>query len=197
MTSENISCGERDGSRIGRVCLSTAHSQAMPASAFTPTIENAFVRVADVNVVPAEPRRWQIITAGGRAPTNSPPHMPRSMLPSRPTIAPSLTVTWAGIITRTGAAFRCADFMAGRLPVIIGELKLRNAKRGGAGYGNPVSNARLGDDDRGVSGLRFDLLTQLPNVNAEVLRVLGMRGSPDGSEDLLVGHDLAGMTGKE
>ena len=49
----------------------------------------------------------------------------------------------------------------------------------------------------GSSGSLFDLLAQLADIDAQILRVLGVRRPPDGGQDLLVRQDLAGMAGKE
>ena len=38
----------------------------------------------------------------------------------------------------------------------------------------------------------FDLLAQLADVDAEILRVFGMRRAPDCGQDLLVGEHAAG-----
>src|SRR5262249_42891005 len=61
----------------------------------------------------------------------------------------------------------------------------------------PGARAGLGQDDLRVVGLGLDLLAELADVNAQVLRVLGVRRAPDCSEDLLVGYDLAGVPCEE
>src|SRR6266540_6943171 len=63
--------------------------------------------------------------------------------------------------------------------------------------GDPISHTRLRDDDARIIGVSLDFLTQVPNVDAQVLSILRMRGSPHGSENLPVGHDLAGVPCKK
>jgi hypothetical protein len=47
--------------------------------------------------------------------------------------------------------------------------------------------------DLGVVRVLLDLLAQLPDVDAQVLRVLGVRRSPNGGQQLPVRHHLAGI----
>ena len=43
----------------------------------------------------------------------------------------------------------------------------------------------------------FDLLPELADIDAQILRVLGMRRAPDRGENLLVGDDAAGVAGEK
>jgi hypothetical protein len=62
---------------------------------------------------------------------------------------------------------------------------------------NPISNARLGENNTRVVGVLFDLLPELAYVDAQILRIFGMCRPPDRRENLLVGHYPAGVTGKK
>ena len=45
----------------------------------------------------------------------------------------------------------------------------------------------------GAVGIALDLGAQLADEHAQILRVLGMRRTPDGGQDLAVGDDAAGV----
>src|SRR5437764_9308541 len=70
-------------------------------------------------------------------------------------------------------------------------------KENGSAVRDPIADARLGQHDPGVVGMIFDLLAQLADIDAKILRVFGMSRAPDRGEDLLVGHDAPGMAGEE
>src|SRR5690554_6919969 len=63
-------------------------------------------------------------------------------------------------------------------------------RRGGF---HAVADAGLGDDELGMGRVFLDLLADLTDIDAQILRVLAMGGAPDFLEDLLVREHLAAV----
>src|SRR5829696_6121147 len=63
--------------------------------------------------------------------------------------------------------------------------------------GQPVADARLSQNDRRLGRVRLDLLSQLSNIDPQILRVALMGGTPHGVQHLFVGHNLAGVPRKK
>src|SRR5262245_46109766 len=64
-------------------------------------------------------------------------------------------------------------------------------------FRNSISDPRLRQNEPGVVGVVFDLLPQLADVDAKILRVFGMRRTPNRSQNLLVGQHAAGVPREE
>src|SRR5262245_1809402 len=62
-----------------------------------------------------------------------------------------------------------------------------------SGFRNPIPNPGLGQDDLRIIRPRLDLLPELADIDPQILRVLGMRWSPDGGKDLAMRHHAPGM----
>src|SRR4051812_2441261 len=63
--------------------------------------------------------------------------------------------------------------------------------------GEPVADARLSEDHRRLRRVGLDLLSQLSDIDPQILRVALMGGTPHGVQHLFVGHNLARMPRKE
>src|SRR5208337_678449 len=89
----------------------------------------------------------------------------------------------------------------GRRTVLLGaeELirRLGQAAQGASSLGSPVADPGLRLDDFGRGRIALDLGAQLADEDAQILRVLGMRRSPHGGENLAVGDDPTGVAEKD
>jgi hypothetical protein len=63
--------------------------------------------------------------------------------------------------------------------------------------GNPIANPRFGQHDPRVVRVIFNLLPQLADIDAEILRIFGVGRAPYRSENLFVGHYPTGVLCQE
>src|SRR5208337_1237124 len=73
----------------------------------------------------------------------------------------------------------------------------RPAPGGASSLGGAVADARLGLDDSGRGRVAFDLSPELADEDAQILRILGVRGAPDGRQDLAMGDDASRIAKKD
>ena len=64
-------------------------------------------------------------------------------------------------------------------------------------FRDPVANSRLGDDDAWIAGIPLHFLSELADIDAEILRVVRVRRPPHGCQDLPVRNDFAGVSSEE
>ena len=69
-------------------------------------------------------------------------------------------------------------------------MSRRGRPRQLSGLRHPVADAELGQDDLGIVGVFLDLLAQLADIDAQVLRLLGVRRAPDGGQQLAMRQTL-------
>src|ERR1700754_2392326 len=69
--------------------------------------------------------------------------------------------------------------------------------RRGSGGGEAVADAGFGFQPAGGGGVVAELEAKLAHDDAQVVRVLRMRGAPDFAEDLLLADDAAGVTDEQ
>src|SRR4051812_49025050 len=62
---------------------------------------------------------------------------------------------------------------------------------------DPIADAGFGEDDLRVFRVGLDLLANLADIDAQILGIAHVRGTPHGLKDLAMGHDLASVAREE
>src|SRR5207302_7869204 len=73
-----------------------------------------------------------------------------------------------------------------------------SGRRGeGVMRGQAVADAELGQKDARLGRVLLDFLPQLAHEDAQIMGVMHVRRSPHLLEEILVGHDIAGVLGED
>jgi hypothetical protein len=82
---------------------------------------------------------------------------------------------------------------AGRRVRTIGLIWLKIKRLSRADLGDPIPDARLGNDDARIAGIFLDFLPDLTDIDPQILGVRCVSGAPYRGQNLAVGNHPAGM----